>query len=668
MRTLAIVSCLTILALAPAAHAQDSLLLDGFESLDGWATGGQKEISFELSDRHVTQGKHSLHIHVEIDHENAEEVKKVKYPMGWPSVRKTWETPVDLSEYDFIEFDVYFESERHVDPDFAMHVTAKGGEARGIYRVTVCDLRDRKSTPQRYCIRDIPAAAAFNYISFWLSESTYDDGAVIDFYIDNLRATRAADYVPPQAHEVRHALARADFGTLWMEGSCRKIQRAEQVVLPEGTDPVVRMFSARNETEAVQLVVTPTGEGVGEVSLEVGALTGPGGAVIAAENVFWSQVYNVPANEGPPEGLPDALPGPKPFAADGPGNWPIWLEVYVPAETPAGDYSAPVTVHTGSGDITCELALRVWDFDLPVKQSLRTSTTIYGAWGWSDEIKGWFGNPEYWPFLHEIEPEFVKYLARCRLSPSGIGNLPMKWDEEKGEVVIGDTTDFEKYAQMYLDMGHHMDHMPVPYFFDRSSFLGAKKGTPEYLERIGKAYKVAAEWLERKGWLDDCYVYCVDEVVVHKNTTVRDLDLLNRVFDTIHAAHPKIRIFGAESPSPILRGMNVWCVNMDSFSLALLEEQHALGNGVWWYNGYKSPRPGMRIATRAVDHRIIGWMSYKYGIDGYLIWTINRWVANPWEEPNRGKSSAGSYFLLYPNPDGTFSPSLRIVMLRDGFE
>ena len=107
---------------------------------------------------------------------------------------------------------------------------------------------------------------------------------------------------------------------------------------------------------------------------------------------------------------------------------------------------------------------------------------------------------------------------------------------------------------------------------------------------------------------------------------------------------------------------------MDSFSLALLDEQHALGNKVWWYNGYKSPRPGMRIAARAVDHRAIGWMSYKYGIDGYLIWTVNRWTANPWEVPNSGTSPAGNAFLLYPNPDGTSSPSLRIVMLRDGFE
>ena len=650
--------------------ARDSMLIEGFESLDGWRTGGQKEIRFDLSDKHVKEGKRSLHLHVEIDHEHAEAVKEVKYPMGWPSVTKVYEVPIDLSDYDFLELDLYFESRRGVDPDFAINVTVKDNEGRTIYRANLIDLRHGKWAHEKFCIREIATADAFGWISLWLSESTHNHGDVIDFYVDNLRATRTADYQAPEVVPVRRPLAKSESAILWMEGPARKIRRAEEVDLSGPADPVVAMSTARNETEAVQFVVRPLLEGgVGQVSVEVGELKGPNGAKIAAENVFWSQVHYVPANEGPPEGLPDALPGAKPFAADKQLHYPIWLEVYTPPGTPAGDYSAPVTVHTDRGDLTVQLNLHVWEFDIPVKQSLRTSTTIYGPWGWSDEIKKWFGEPKYWDFLLKQQPKFVEYLGRCRLSPSSLGNLPMKYDEEKKQVAIGDTTRFERIAQSYLDMGHHFDHLPVPYFYDRKGFLGAKKGTPEYLARITEAYRVAAEWLEKKGWLEGSYVYCVDEVVVHKHSTKRDFDLLNRVFDAIHAAHPKIRLFGAETPSPVLRGMNAWCINMDSFDTDVLAEQHALGNQVWWYNGYKNPRPGMRIAARGVDHRALFWMTHKYGIDGYLIWTVNRWSENPWERPNRGgKIAAGNYFLLYPNPDGTFSPSLRICMMRDGLE
>lgn len=662
------ITCFILLLNSSSVFAQsDSMLVEGFESLDGWRTGGQKEISYDLSDKHTKEGRHSLHLHVEIDHEHKDAEEKPKYPMGWPSVTKEYEPGIDLSGYDFLEFDMYYESERRLDPDFAIHIIIKDSKGRAFYRTTFIDLRDRKWAHEKLCIRDIPNAGDFGHLHFFLSEGVYDHGDVIDFYIDNLRVTKASGYQPPEMKPVRHLVAESEAVLVWVEGSARKIMRTEKLSLTGTEDHVVRMSAARNETEAIQLVVRPMVEGgVGQVSLAVGDLTGPDGAGISAENIFWSPVYYVPAQEG---NLPDGLPGPKPFAADELWQYPIWLEVYVPPETSAGDYSAPVTVHTDSGDLSAELNLHVWNFDIPVKQHLRTSTTIYGPYGWREDIKKWYGDMDYGQFIKEWRPGIVEMLAKYRLCPSNLYHLPLDYDEESRKVILKDTAEFEKYAQSYLDMGHHFDGMPVPYFFNRDSFLGAKKGTEEYLERITEAYRVAAEYLDEKGWLEGSYVYCVDEAVVHKHTYDIDFDLLNRVFDAIHAAHPRIKIFGAETPSPILRGMNIWCINLNSFDTDVLEEQHALGNDVWWYNGYADPRPGTRIKARGVDHRALFWITYKYGIDGYLIWTVNRWTNNPWEEPNRDdRTAAGNHYLLYPNPDGTVSPSIRICMMRDGLE
>jgi len=667
LRGLAVAVAL-LLWVSPASSQER--LIDDFETLDGWRTGGQKEASLKLNSRWVKRGKRSLHFHVEIDHQNAEAVKKVKYPMGWPSITKEYETPIDVSDYDFLEFDVAFTSHRKRDADFALHVTIKDSQGKGIYGAPLIDLRHGKWAHEKLCIRDVPAAKGLASVHFFLSESAYDHGDVVDFYIDNLRATRAAGYQPPEVRPVRRPLARSAAAVLWMEGSCRKVMRTEEVDLSGVADPLVSLSAARNETEAVQLVVRPLGKGgVGKVSVHVGELTGPKGAKIAAENVSWSPVHYVPAREGPPEGLPDGLPGPKPFVADKPWHYPVWLEVTVPPGTPAGDYAAAVTVRTARGELRARLGLHVWDFEVPVKQHLRTSTTIYGPWGWRKDIEKWFGDMDYDQFTNQWRPKIVAMLARYRLCPAHLRHLPLRYDKAKKKVTLRDTSEFERFVRSYLAMGHHFDCMPVPYFYDRGSFLGAKKGTEEYLKRITEAFRVAAEYLDAKGWLEGSYVYCVDEVVVHKHSTKRDFGLLNRVFEAIHAAHPKIRLFGAETPSPILRGMNAWCINMDSFDTDVLAEQHALGNEVWWYNGYKSPRPGMRIAARGVDHRALFWMTYKYSIDGYLIWTVNRWTEDPWKRPNRGgKTAAGNHFLLYPNPDGTFSPSLRICMMRDGLE
>jgi len=661
--------CAGIAPSGGSAQTERRRLIDGFEDIAGWETGGQREVSFQLSDQHVKEGAHSLQMHVEIDHRQAEKIEKEQYPMGWPSVKKTYDKPIDLSGCDFIEFDVFFESAVAEDPDFALNVTISNREEKVLYRTVLTDLRHGKWAHEKFCIRDIACASEVGAISFWLSESVYKHGAVIDFYIDDLRATSAVDYQAPPVVPVRRPLARSDAAILWLEGPTRKIMRTEEVALAGVAEAAVDLSLARNETEAIQLVLRPQCDGgVGEVSVAVGELNGSNGAKITAENVFWSSVFYVPANEGPAEGLPDGLPGPKPFKADRQWQYPIWLEVTAPAGTPPGNYTAPVTVKTEQGNFEVELRVHVWDFEIPVKQHLRTSTTIYGPWGWRKDISKWYGDLSWDEFIYGWRPGIVELLGKHRLCPSSLAHLPLKWDKEAKKVVLGDTSKFEELAEKYLALGHHFDGMPVPYFFPRDGFLGAKKGSPEYLPRITEAYRVGAEYLDSKGWLDECYVYCVDEVVCKKYAKTWDFDLLNRVFDAIRAAHPKIRLFGAETPSPVLRCLDVWCTNINGFDPDVLAEQHALGNQVWWYNGYKDPRPGMRVAARAVDHRVIPWLNWKLGIDGYLIWTVNRWKNNPWETPNPGKSVAGDHYLLFPNPDGTVSRSIRLAILRDGLE
>jgi len=62
---------------------------------------------------------------------------------------------------------------------------------------TFIDLRHGEWAHEKLCIRDVPTAGDFAFLHFFLSESVYDHGDVIDFYIDNLRATKATDYQPP---------------------------------------------------------------------------------------------------------------------------------------------------------------------------------------------------------------------------------------------------------------------------------------------------------------------------------------------------------------------------------------------------------------------------------------------------------------------------------------
>ncbi|MCD6505713.1 DUF4091 domain-containing protein [Candidatus Poribacteria bacterium] len=646
------------------SSAQRDLMVEDFETLDGWQTRGE-EISIDLDGSHVRTGQRCLHIHLEVNHDNG---------MGWPAATKTYENPIDLSDFQFVEFDIYFESERGRDPDFAMHVTLKDDQGREIYRTTLIDLRHRRWSHERFCIAGIPGAARLSTLHLWFSEDTYDHGDIIDIYVDNFRATEA----PPRPElpsfdlpPTRGLLASSPAAKVWLAEPVEKVLR--KTPIPTAHLQGLILSGARNEYLSAQLVLTPqTERGIGTVRLTFTDLRGSSGDVIHADNIWWSQVVYVPAREGPPEGLPDALPGPEPFTADRPWNYPIWLDFYVPPDAKPGRYMGSLTIDcSAAGHFTIPITLKVYDFSVPRRQSVPFVTHLYGPWGWSEEIKRWFGDMSYRDYVRRWRPKIFALLARYRMSPLTLASMEMRWDGKSGRAVITNADEFLRLTNYYLSLGCGMYGVGVPFFFNRDAFLGAKKGTPEYLKRITAAYETAAEFLREENLPTHWEVYCVDEVVVHKHSRPIDFDLLNSVFDAIHAGDPAIKIFATEVPSPLIhtRSKITWCMNVSSLDEDVLREEKSKGREVWWYNGYRLPRPAAHISAPGIAHRAMFWIMYKYDIDGYFIWTVNRWTSNPWERPNRSRrAKAGQHYWLYPNPDGTVSPSLRLAMFRDGAE
>ncbi|HEX28512.1 TPA: DUF4091 domain-containing protein, partial [Candidatus Poribacteria bacterium] len=330
-----------------------------------------------------------------------------------------------------------------------------------------------------------------------------------------------------------------------------------------------------------------------------------------------------------------------------------------------------LTVNCSAGRFTVPIRIRVYGFAIPRRQSVPFVTHVYGPWGWSENIRKWFGDMSYEDFIHRWRPKIFALLARYRVSPITPMYMEMRWDEKDNRVVITNADEFLRLTNYYLSLGCGMYGMGVPFFFNRDAFLGAKKSAPEYLERITAAYKTAAEFLRENNLPTHWEVYCADEVVVHKHSRPIDFDLLNSVFDAIHAGDPAIKIYATEVPSPLIHTRNeiTWCMNVSSLDEDVLREEKAKGCEVWWYNGYRLPRPAAHISAPGIAHRAMFWIMYKYDIDGYFIWTVNRWTSNPWEQPNRSRrAKAGQHYWLYPNPDGTVSPSLRLVMFRDGAE
>jgi hypothetical protein len=155
--------------------------------------------------------------------------------------------------------------------------------------------------------------------------------------------------------------------------------------------PKARLFAARNEFEAVQLVVRASGGGVRDVSLALEQpLTHADGAAIPPGNVLLYRVgyYRVgqPSNiEGASGRWPDALiPHRDSYTGELRNAFPfdvpdgetrvVWLDLLVPPDSPAGAYRGQIAVTAGGNRLgAIPIELKVGRFALPSTPSLKTA-------------------------------------------------------------------------------------------------------------------------------------------------------------------------------------------------------------------------------------------------------------------------------------------------------
>lgn len=128
---------------------------------------------------------------------------------------------------------------------------------------------------------------------------------------------------------------------------------------------------------------------------------------------------------------------------------------------------------------------------------------------------------------------------------------------------------------------------------------------------------------------------------------------------------PEFKLELSEHPDARLENVaDVWTPYVKYLKVGDIKDQHEKGKEVWVYaneiHGIDHPPFGMRI---------IGWLLWKYQLDGYLFWAINWWNENPWSTtsaPQRDFMKRGTF--LYPGEEGMVFSSLRLEEFRKGIE
>lgn len=383
-----------------------------------------------------------------------------------------------------------------------------------------------------------------------------------------------------------------------------------------------------------------------------------------------------------------------PFDVAAGQNQPVYAEVYVPDGTPAGVYSGVVTVSRDGGVTLAQvpMTLTVWGFSLPKKPTLRSSFHAYD----SDHA---LGPAAYYGYANGSREHLSMAVAMDeamiahRIIPESPINTSFQVNSQGHLVqdsVVAPKVDAllarPEYSDFSVNLGLHSPFAD-PLSRDRARTL-------TYLNDV-------YQWLSSRGYLEKTWFRTTDEP-----SAVSDFQTAANFADLIHQGNSNFAVgittaFDTPYLATYLVGhLNILMMHNTFYDPAFVAARQAAGDRVWSYTAVvqntANPTPYWQIEFPLLNYRIMPWINYRYGLEGLLYWTTDKWNevlargGSMWTDPcslnDSGTCFNGDGNLFYPGkevnyvvpanaygsstPAAVFGPiaSLRVKALRDGME
>jgi hypothetical protein len=418
-------------------------------------------------------------------------------------------------------------------------------------------------------------------------------------------------------------------------------------VAPTAAAPAATLSAARDDREAVQIVVRPV-KPLKQLTVVAGELSGPGGTTIPAQNVQVLRVYyhyvHTPSD---PTGVrgdwPDALPPMKePLDLAAGRNQPFWVLVHVPKDAAAGDYSGAVTLKAEGWSAVVPVKLHVWNFDLPERNHLETA----------------FGMSTHYAFnYHQVKDEadkrrvadmYLQNMADHRISPynpTPLDPIRVKFlPEANPPRAEFDFTAFDAAMSRAVDRFHFTNFMLPLEGMGGGNYqeryepkqAGFSEKTPQYQAMFSSYAKQLEGHLREKGWLKMAYTYWFDE------PDPKDYAFVRAGMERLKKCAPGLQNMLTEQPEDALAGpIDIWCPVTHEYKHPRAQERRKHGDRFWWYVccGPKAPYCTLFIDHPATELRTWLWQTWQRDIVGILVWESTYWtsrdepVQNPYADP-----------------------------------
>lgn len=438
-------------------------------------------------------------------------------------------------------------------------------------------------------------------------------------------------------------------------GTASSLERIGQTARVRTTSSV-RLLAARGETESFQLIVRAPQSGLTHTQVAISELQSSNNHKIAPSNITLYREHYVQVRHPSPtwRGMINRSSGAgwyadglvplvnsavqKPlkslFNVQSQQNQPIWVDISVPRDAKAGQYTGKVTVKSDQGTIETQVSLQVWNFTLPIKPSLQSS---FDFW----HVKTKQANKEL--LKHKLmpkqsQPEQQPDLIKQGLTSASLGywsGADIKTCQMKSAPSI--ETLQAKAAQ------YHSDLLRYNY-------------TADEIDRCPRLYEPMKQWARN-----------LHQAGVHNLVTMTPT--------------PTLYDDGSRTGRSVV---DIWVLLPQMYDAARDRVAQVLqkGDQVWSYNALVQDdySPKWEIDFAPINFRIQpGFISQSLKLTGILYWQVDRWTNHPWQDVHTYQNQAGNeqrYYpgegmLVYPGePMGVEGvvPSMRLKWLRDGVE
>ena len=489
----------------------------------------------------------------------------------------------------------------------------------------------------------------------------------------------------------------------------------------DGGTQTVQLHAARNEVIAFQVALR-SDQALANVDLvPTGDFTGPG--TIAAANLdFYLEYFadvEITGNDYPGDfGFdliwPDALipfEDPyesnegdiaAPFALAADSTAVVWVDLFVPPGTPAGDYTTTLALSVGGAPAaTLTVELKVWGFTLPSQNHLWHYGLLTSRWGDGEGV-ALRNLPSSWPRLKNYLIDGRKHRLcwddtywPCPSFDAQGHLVDMDWtefDAYEGQRLSGSLftdgpmagTQYELARLTWPVGGSYPPGCPNIFFEPADNPIG----NPVYENTIREYIEEFVRHFVDKGWNMPLLLYGLDEIgdYDYHQWWAGLVDEANQnLIDegTITAPRVMYMFVRSATASAMIGHADLWAIRASGYDVEFGQARQAEGDHVMFYH-WSEPRVGHHtINTYGFSMRTKPLIAWKYRIDGvYAEWSATQWqylsqlyngLANDYYT-----SRWGNGVLYYPGHrlsqagyavdiDGPV-PSIRLKALRRGMQ